>query len=106
VESTGDFEQASDGERLDSLLFGIQEWGALLMGPHGGAPTRRSPEPAGRACVERWVAVWAATSEGHFVPASPQSGRTPKWVNEPAFWRAAVRRGSGAASWGRLQGGS
>ena len=55
MESAGDFEPASDGERLDSRLFGIQELGALLMGPRGGVPTRRSPEPAGRACMERWV---------------------------------------------------
>ena len=104
MESAGDFEPASDGERLDSRLFGIQGLGALLMGPRGGVPTRRSPEPVGRACMERWVAAGAATSEGHSVHASPQSERTPTWVNEPAFRGAVLRRGLRAALWGRLQG--
>ena len=104
MESAGDFEPASDGGRLDSRLFGIQGSGALLMGPRGGVPIRRSAEPAGRACVERRVATRAATREGHFVPASPQSERTPTWVNAPAFRGAMLRSGLRAARWGRLQG--
>ena len=103
MESAGDFEPASDGGRLDSRLFGIQGSGALLMGPseeecrHGGAPSQRGL----RGAV---VAARAATREGHFVPASPQSERTPTWVNAPAFRGAVLRRGLRAALWGRLQG--
>ena len=49
MESAGDFEPASDGERLDSRLFGIQGSGALLMGPREEECRHRSAEPAGLA---------------------------------------------------------
>ena len=55
MESAGDFEPASDGERLDSCLFGIQDWGRCSWAHaeecrHGGAPSQR--------CGLAWSGGW------------------------------------------------